>query len=262
MQRRDAAAEFGAVANCGRHSCQTVFMLYPPELRVLEAAMRQAEQLTGDPNHTVAAAAMDTTGRIFTGVNVYHFTGGPCAELVVLGHAAAAGAGPLTTMVAVGGEGRGVIAPCGRCRQVLVDQHPDCLVIIPTDDGPDLEPIRRLLPHTFRHPDAHPERFVRFSARYYDAVVAGRKTATTRFDDPCAVGSAWLLFEFDDEYKRLPGYIESIETKRFDELTDEDARLEGGEVAEHLRQGLGKHYPNILDQSIVDVVRFKVLPVT
>lgn len=234
-------------------------MLYPPELRVLEAALRQAERLVGDPNHTVAAAAMDTTGRIFTGVNVYHFTGGPCAELVVLGQAAAEGAGPLTTIVAIGDGGRGVLAPCGRCRQVILDQHPDCLVIVPTDDGPDLRPIRHLLPHSYHFPDASPERFVRFNAGYYDAVVDGRKTATTRFDDPCAVGPAWLLFEFDDEYKRLRGYIDSVETKRYDELTDEDARLEGGDVADDLRQGLLSHYPNIEDHALVDVVRFRVL---
>lgn len=86
---------------------------------MLDAAIRQAQALTGDTNHTVAAAAMDSTGRIHTAVNDYHFTGGPCAELVVLGVAAAAEAGPLTTMVAVGDSGRGVIAPCGRCRQVL-----------------------------------------------------------------------------------------------------------------------------------------------
>jgi cytidine deaminase len=174
------------------------FMLYLPEKRVLDAALQQAEQLTGDPNHTVAAAAMDTTGRIFTGVNVYHFTGGPCAELVVLGQAATAGAGPLTTMVAVGDQDRGVLAPCGRCRQVLLDQHPDCAVIVPESDGPALVPVRRLLPYSYARPDTSPERFVRFNSAYYDAVVQGRKTATTRFEDPCAIGPVWLLFEFDE----------------------------------------------------------------
>src|SRR3712207_5766916 len=105
-------------------------MLYPNEQRVLDAAIELATRLGDNPVHTVAAAAMDTTGRIHTGVNVFHFTGGPCAELVVLGAAAAAGAGPLTTIVAVGDGGRGVIPPCGRCRQHLLDLHPDCFVIL------------------------------------------------------------------------------------------------------------------------------------
>ena len=68
--------------------------LFDSERRVIEAAERLAARLGGDRNRTVAAAAMDTAGRIHEAVNVYHFAGGPCAELVVLGVAAAAGAGP------------------------------------------------------------------------------------------------------------------------------------------------------------------------
>lgn len=238
-------------------------MLFPPEKRVLDAALVQLEVLTGDPNHTVAAAAMDTTGRIFTGVNDHHFTGGPCAELVVLGVAAAAGAGPLTTMVAVGDWNRGVIAPCGRCRQVLLDQQPDCHVIVPTGSSePGLVPIRRLLPYSYNHPDANPERFIRFNPRYHDSVAAGAKTATTRFDDPCALGPAWLVFEFGDVYKRLRGVVDLIDSKRFDEITDADAQLEGGAVADDLRNGLRGHYPDIRDDSIVDVVHFHLEPST
>jgi cytidine deaminase len=232
-------------------------VLYPPEKRVLDAALAQAKELTGDPNHTVAAAAMDTRGHIFTGVNVYHFSGGPCAELVVLGQAATAGAGPLTTMVACD-QGRGLLAPCGRCRQVILDQHPDCHVIVPTSHGPGLVPVRHLLPYSYNSPNAKPERLLRFNSSYYDAVVEGRKTATTRLDDPCTIGPVWLLFEFDEGYKRLPGYVESVVAKRFDELTDEDARAEGGVAAEDLRRGLRGHYPGIQEHSSVDVVRFRL----
>lgn len=235
-------------------------MLFPPEKRVLDAALQQLAVLTGDLNHTVAAAAMDTAGRIYAGVNVFHFTGGPCAELVVLGQAAAAGAGPLMTMVAVGDRGRGVIAPCGRCRQVLLDQHPDCLVIVPGEGEPDLVPVRKLLPHTYNFPDASPERLIRFNERYYKAVLEGSKTATTRLDDPCSTGPAWLVFEFDDGYKRLSGVVDSIETKRFDQLTDEDAQLEGGTNAEDLQNGLRDHYPAIQTNSPIDIVRFHVEP--
>ncbi|MFJ3958408.1 ASCH domain-containing protein [Arthrobacter sp. NPDC090010] len=231
-------------------------MLHPLEHRVLDAALRQAERLVGDSNHTVAAAAMDTAGRVFTAVNDYHFTGGPCAELVVLGLAASEGAGPLVTMVAVGDEGRGVVPPCGRCRQVIVDQQPGCHVIVPTEHGPDAVPVRQLLPYSFIHPDAAPERFIRFNPRYFDHVVNGSKTATTRLDDPCALGPAWLVFEFDDEYRRLRGVVDRIETKRFDEITDEDARLEGGVLADDVKNGLRRHYPDVTDGSLVDVVHF------
>src|SRR4051794_16209400 len=82
--------------------------------------------------HTVAAAVRDDAGRIFGGVNLYHFTGGPCAELVALATARGGGASALTSIVAVGDGGRGVIAPCGRDRQVFVDYHPDIRVVLPT----------------------------------------------------------------------------------------------------------------------------------
>jgi cytidine deaminase len=80
--------------------------LYPNEQRVLDAANALVAQLGNNPLHSVAAAAMDTLGHIYTGVNVAHFTGGPCAELVVLGAAAAAGAGPLTSTLAEEGGAR------------------------------------------------------------------------------------------------------------------------------------------------------------
>lgn len=96
--------------------------------------------------HTVAAAVRDTTGRMFGGINVYHFTGGPCAELVALGHARAEGARSLETIVAVGDGDRGVIGPCGRDRQVLSDYHPHIRALVPTSDGVRSIAISSLLP--------------------------------------------------------------------------------------------------------------------
>ncbi|WP_277212253.1 cytidine deaminase [Isoptericola croceus] len=116
------------------------------ELRLIAEAESLATQLGDDPNHTVAAAALDTQGRIHTAVNVYHFTGGPCAELVAIGAAAAAHAGPLVAMAAAGDRSRGLIPPCGRCRQAMLDLHPDVVVAVPTPDGPRMRPITKLLP--------------------------------------------------------------------------------------------------------------------
>ena len=61
-----------------------VAVLYPPEQRILDAAVEVASRLPDAPYalYTVAAAAMDVHGQIYTGVNVKHFTGGPCAEVV------------------------------------------------------------------------------------------------------------------------------------------------------------------------------------
>lgn len=97
--------------------------------------------------HTVAAAVADQGGRMFGGINLYHHTGGPCAELVALANARAGGANQLRTIVAVGDGGRGVIGPCGNDRQVLADYHPGIRVILPTVDG-HLQgvPVETLLP--------------------------------------------------------------------------------------------------------------------
>lgn len=231
--------------------------LLESEKRVVDAARETVTRLGSDPNHTVAAAAMDVYGNVYTGINVSHFTGGPCAELVVLG--AAAGAGPLMTMVAVGDRGRDVIAPCGRCRQTLLDLHPDVVVIVPGSAGLEAQSIRALLPFAYRYPDATAARLVRFARGYRDDIRSGLKTATVRWNDPVAIGPALLVFEDDAENVPLAAMIESVESRRFDELTDADARRENAESAADLRAGLRSHYPELTDESIVEVVGFRLV---
>jgi len=116
-----------------------------------------ARQIVADHSdgyvHTVGAAVRDVNGRMHGGINLYHFTGGPCAELVALAAARANGARALETIVAVGDQRRGVIPPCGRDRQVLFDYHAGIRVIVPTHDGDRSVPIEDLLPFTRRwHP--------------------------------------------------------------------------------------------------------------
>ncbi|MFJ9859981.1 cytidine deaminase family protein [Streptomyces albogriseolus] len=116
---------------------------------LVAAATEVARTRCRGDNHTMAAAARTTDGRIVTGVNAYHFTGGPCAELVVVGTAAAQGAHDLETIVAVGDRDRGVVPPCGRCRQVLLDYFPALKVVVATPVGLRALPVTDLLPHTY-----------------------------------------------------------------------------------------------------------------
>lgn len=109
-------------------------------------ARRIVEENGDDSAHTTAAAVRAEDGRMFGGINVYHFTGGPCAELVALGHARASGARALDSIVAYGDRGRGPIGPCGRDRQVLFDYHPGIRVLLPTEDGLRSVRITDLLP--------------------------------------------------------------------------------------------------------------------
>jgi cytidine deaminase len=87
---------------------------------------------------------------------MFHFSGGPCAENIAVVNATAAGVGSamnpgiggarLTTIVAVANEGRGVISPCGRCRQMMLDYYPDIQVIIKDGDELRTAGIPELLP--------------------------------------------------------------------------------------------------------------------
>ncbi|GAA2814475.1 cytidine deaminase [Kribbella solani] len=119
---------------------------------LIELARQTVDANTDGPDgvYTMGAAVRGADGRMYAGINLYHFTGGPCAELVALGRARADGARELTTIVAVGNEGRGVVGPCGRDRQVLVDYHPTIRVILPTPDGPRSVLATDLLPGAYR----------------------------------------------------------------------------------------------------------------
>ncbi|MDH6140578.1 MULTISPECIES: cytidine deaminase [Kitasatospora] len=116
---------------------------------LIDAAAQVARTRCRGDNHTMAAAARTRDGRIVTAVNAYHFTGGPCAELVVIGTAAAQGAYELDTIVAVGDRDRGVVPPCGRCRQVLLDYFPAINVIVGAPERLRAVPITDLLPESY-----------------------------------------------------------------------------------------------------------------
>lgn len=122
---------------------------HPVDHELIRAAAEVARTRCQGDNHTMAAAARSRDGRIVTAVNAYHFTGGPCAELVVIGTAAAQGAYDLETMVAVGDRDRGVVPPCGRCRQVLLDYFPALEVIVGAGDRLRSVPVAELLPESY-----------------------------------------------------------------------------------------------------------------
>ena len=130
----------------------TLQPLTDDDRELIELARRTVDANTDGPDgvYTMGAAVRGADGRMYAGINLYHFTGGPCAELVALGRARAEGARELTTIVAVGNEGRGVVGPCGRDRQVFVDYHPTIRVILPTEDGPASVLATDLLPGAYR----------------------------------------------------------------------------------------------------------------
>jgi cytidine deaminase len=122
--------------------------LTPEDLELIEFARQIVDANTDgeDGVHTMGAAVRGIDGTMYGGINLYHFTGGPCAELVALGHARASGARELSAIVTVGNCGRGPVGPCGRDRQILFDYHPGIRVILPTAEGIRSVKITDLMP--------------------------------------------------------------------------------------------------------------------
>ncbi|WCN83535.1 cytidine deaminase family protein [Micromonospora sp. LH3U1] len=111
---------------------------------LVQAATAVAKLRCRSQHHTVASAARTADGRVFTGVNVHHVTGGSCAELVVIGTAATQGVTALETIVTVADRGREISEPCGDCRQVLRDYFPSLRVIVGEVDSPRVVEIGEL----------------------------------------------------------------------------------------------------------------------
>ena len=113
---------------------------------LITAATELVTKYSDDKNHTVAASVLTTSGKTITSLNLYHFTGGPDAEIAALARVVSEGEEP-TLIVAVGNNNRGVLAPCGKCRQIMFDYYPEIQVIV-ADDG-TTKTIKELLPDTY-----------------------------------------------------------------------------------------------------------------
>ena len=102
-------------------------------------------------NHTVGCALLCKNGKVYTGVNCDGIHGS-CAEYITMGIAISAGEREFDTIVSVHEKAtNGVIAPCGNCRQMLVEYCPDIKVIVNDDSGKLVKVgIRDLLPFAWK----------------------------------------------------------------------------------------------------------------
>lgn len=99
----------------------------------------------------VAAALEDSDGVVHPGVNVENASLGLtlCAERVALFGAIAHGASRFRRMAIVADKAKDVF-PCGACRQALLEQAPDLIVIVESPSGVTEEvPLKDLVPRPF-----------------------------------------------------------------------------------------------------------------
>ncbi len=104
----------------------------------------------------VGAAALMDDGTIINGCNVENASIGLtfCAEITMIGnmHMAGYGRGRMVAVAATD-QFKRRLTPCGRCRQLLMEQGgPDLLI----DGSPGPRPMRELLPDWFGPEDLPP----------------------------------------------------------------------------------------------------------
>lgn len=116
--------------------------------KIIKIAQDLIDECGDGLNHTVASAVLCSDGSIVTGINLYHFNGGPCGEITALANVAAERKVP-ELIVAVADQGRGILSPCGRCRQVMFDYYPDISAIVLENGEPSVKKITELLPYVY-----------------------------------------------------------------------------------------------------------------
>jgi len=127
------------------------YVLDSQDQQLIDAASTVLEQNYDAERHTVGAAVLTGSGKIYSAVNVESVGYGPCAEPIAIGSAISAGERELLCIVAVGNEQspHGLLSPCGNCRQLLSEYAPDCMVIIEHESRLVKVRVRDLLPDAY-----------------------------------------------------------------------------------------------------------------
>lgn len=102
-------------------------------------------------HHTVGAALSCLNGKIYSGVNCDGIHGS-CAEYITIGMAISAGERNFDTIVAVHDKAPNcLVAPCGNCRQMLIEYCPDIKVILNDESNKVVKAhIKDLLPFAWK----------------------------------------------------------------------------------------------------------------
>ncbi len=113
------------------------------------AASASAKAYAPFSNFGVGAAALSRSGKVFTGSNVENASYGLsiCAERVAVSSMVAAGERELKAIAVhcINAES----APCGACRQFIIEFGPDALVVFMHGNKLVQFPIAGLLPYAF-----------------------------------------------------------------------------------------------------------------
>ena len=128
-------------------------MLRDPHGQAVAAARLLIAERAKEGRHHVAATVLTRAGASYTAVNIDSVLGraAVCAEAVAIGMAATAEAGAEIAFVAAVNRRQVVIAPCGLCRELLLDYGPEALVAVPTQGMEwTVRPLPELMPDPYK----------------------------------------------------------------------------------------------------------------
>lgn len=127
-------------------------MIGDKERELIKVASELLDTRYNPPVHSVASALITTSGEVFTGINIDHFSAYVCAETSALSDAINKKEYGFRTVVAVrkNSQGEIVIANmCGKCRQIFYDYAPEINVIVSDDNEQYIKSIDEILPFAF-----------------------------------------------------------------------------------------------------------------
>ena len=132
---------------------QNLEVLNEASRQLIDSAVKHLRETNDEPLQVVSAAARSRSGEVYVATNLYHFTGGPDAEAVILANTLYKDK-DLIEIVAVHFDDNGneeIINACGRCRQMLNDYTPDIYLIVGDDGWAKSIPLAEALPYSYRN---------------------------------------------------------------------------------------------------------------
>ena len=131
----------------------TFYDITEQDKELIKTALETLEKNFDDGiyNHTVGAAVLCKSGKVYSGVNCDGIHGS-CAEYITMGIAISAGEKEFDTIVAVHDKAPNcLVAPCGNCRQMLFEYCPNIKVILNNDDNEIIKvSIKDLIPFAWK----------------------------------------------------------------------------------------------------------------
>lgn len=114
---------------------------------LIETAKKIINARFKENRHHFVAAIRTVSGEIYTGLHLRtsQERDDVCAEIVALANAFANGEVEIECLVVVNRIGD-IIAPCGKCREILIELCPNAEIILPDIGGGRLATISQLLP--------------------------------------------------------------------------------------------------------------------